>query len=79
MNKEEHINEVKQQITKRLFNVLQGQAQIIREDTQISNEDKLIQLDIVLDLHRFLAEYDKAVEILNREKQKERGFNYDER
>lgn len=79
MNKEEHVNEVKQQITKRLFNVLQGQAQIIREDTQISNEDKLIQLDIVLDLHRFLAEHDKAVEILNREKQKERGFNYDER
>ena len=79
MNKEEHINEVKQQITKRLFNVLQGQAQIIREDTQISNEDKLIQLDIVLDLHRFLAEHDKAVEILNREKQKERRFNYDER
>lgn len=79
MNKEEHINKVKQQITKRLFNVLQGQAQIIKEDTQISNEDKLIQLDIVLDLRRFLAEHDKAIEILDREKQKERGFNYDER
>ena len=79
MNKEEHINEVKQQITKRLFNVLQGQAQVIKEDTQISDEDKLIQLDIVLDLHRFLAKYDKVVEILNREKQRERGFNYDER
>ena len=79
MNKEEHINKVKQQITKRLFNVLQGQAQIIKEDTQISNEDKLIQLDIVLDLHRFLAEHDKTIEILDREKQKERRFNYDER
>lgn len=79
MNKEKHNNEIKQQLSRRLFNVLQGQARIIKEDNQISNEDKLIQLDIVLNLRRFLAEYDKAIEILNREKQKERRFEDDER
>lgn len=71
MNKDK---EVKERIINRLFNVLQEQARIIREDTSLSDEEKLIQLDIVLDLHHFLREHDEAVQVLNKYSRERRGL-----
>lgn len=71
MNKNE---EAKEQITNRLFNILQEQASLIRENTNLSNEEKLIQLDIVLDLHHFLREHDMAVQVLNKYSRERRGL-----
>ena len=71
MNKNE---EAKEQITNRLFNILQEQASLIRENTNLSNEEKLIHLDIVLDLHHFLREHDTAVQVLNKYSRERRGL-----
>lgn len=59
-------NEAKEQIMKRLTNVLQGQGTIIREDTITSAEDKLTQMDVVLDVLHFLKDYDENVAVLNK-------------
>lgn len=62
----------KERLIKRMYNVIQGQAMIVREDTSLSTQDRLVQTDILLDLMRFLKDYDENVQVLNkhrREKQ----------
>lgn len=56
----------KEQIIDRLFNMLQGQGMYVREDGTLSQEDKLIQADILLDTMKFLKDYDENVQVLNR-------------
>lgn len=48
----------------------------IREDQNISVDEKLIKVDILLDLFKVLQSYDRNMEILNKVKQleKERGI-----
>ena len=56
----------KQQIMTRLKNVLKGQAMYVREDESISDRDRLTQADVILDLMKFLNDYDENIEVLNR-------------
>lgn len=48
----------------------------IREDQNISVDEKLTKVDILLDLFKILQNYDRNMEILNKVKQleKERGM-----
>ena len=62
----------KQQIMTRLKNVLKGQAMYVREDESISDRDRLTQADVILDLMKFLNDYDENIEVLNRYWQKKR-------
>jgi hypothetical protein len=57
---------VKQDLMIRLNNILKGQARYIMESTHLSSEEKLIQMDIILDLVHFLKDYDTNVKILNK-------------
>ena len=56
----------KEVIMSRMTNVLKGQAMYIKEDDSISTQDKCIQMDVILDLMRFLNDYDENVQVLNR-------------
>ena len=72
----------KQQIMTRLKNVLKGQAMYVREDESISDRDRLTQADVILDLMKFLNDYDEHIEVLNRywqEKRQREKFKQDDR
>ena len=59
-------NDAKEQLINRMFNVLQGQAMYVREDTTLTDVEKLEQADILLDLMKFLKDYDENIIILNK-------------
>lgn len=65
----------KQGAKDRLFNLLNEQFESVR-NSDLDSEAKTIQSDMILDLMRFLMNYEKNVEILNehirREKYKDR-------
>lgn len=72
----------KQQIMTRLKNVLKGQAMYVREDESISDKDRLTQADVILDLMKFLNDYDENIEVLNRywhEKRQREKFKQEDR
>ena len=72
----------KQQIMTRLNNVLKGQAMYVREDDSISDRDRLTQADVILDLMKFLNDYDENIEVLNRywyEKRQREKFKQEDR
>lgn len=72
----------KQQIMTRLKNVLKGQAMYVREDESISDRDRLTQADVILDLMKFLNDYDENIEVLNRywhEKRQREKFKQEDR
>ena len=52
----------KEAIMSRMTNVLKGQAMYIKEDDSISTQDKCIQMDVILDLMRFLNDYDENID-----------------
>lgn len=56
----------KQQLMNRLFNVLRGQGTYIKEDESLSLEDRVQQMDIILDTMKFLKDYDENVKVLNK-------------
>ncbi|MGN1327602.1 MAG: hypothetical protein ACI4VQ_05990 [Clostridia bacterium] len=56
----------KEAIMTRMTNVLKGQAMYVREDDTISTQDKCTQMDVILDLMRFLNDYDENVQVLNK-------------
>jgi hypothetical protein len=68
----------KEEVMNRMSNVLKGQAMYIKENTSLSTQDKCIQMDVALDIMRFLNDYDENCKVLNQhlaEKKKERsGF-----
>ena len=65
----------KEMIMTRMTNVLKGQAMFVREDDTISVQDKCTQMDVILDLMRFLDNYDVYVQILYRlfEQKRQKG------
>lgn len=69
----------KEIIISRMFNVLKGQAMFVREDISLTNTEKVEQLDVLLDLMRFLKDYDENVQVLNNhlaeKKQKQGGLD----
>ena len=73
----------KEAIMSRMTNVLKGQAMFVREDNTISVQDKCTQMDVILDLMRFLNDYDENVQVLNRhieqKRQKEKWEEGEER
>ena len=75
-------NDAKEQLINRMFNVLQGQAMYVREDTTLTDVEKLEQADILLDLMKFLKDYDENVVVLNRywqEKRQKEKFKQNDR
>ena len=56
----------KEQIMTRMSNVLKGQAMFIREDDTITDIERLQQIDVVLDLMKFLKDYDENIIVLNK-------------
>lgn len=72
----------KQQIMTRLKNVLKGQAMYVRENESISDRDRLTQANVILDLMKFLNDYDENIEVLNRywhEKRQREKFKQEDR
>ena len=69
-------NTDQRQIAKdRLFNLLSEQFESVR-NSDLDSEAKNIQSDVILDLMKFLMNYEKNVEILNEHIRKEK---YNER
>lgn len=46
-------------IKKRLINVLRGQLNVVKTDSQLSEEDKFIQYDIIFKAMNFIAQYER--------------------
>lgn len=63
-------------IKKRLINVLRGQLNVIKTDSQLSEEDKFIQYDIIFKTMNFIAEYERQN---NKKEKKNNTHNKDER
>lgn len=56
----------KERIMTRMSNVLKGQAMFIREDDTITDVERLEQINVVLDLMKFLKDYDENIIVLNK-------------
>lgn len=56
---------VRNAIKDAMFDSLKQQATSIKENEDISPEGKCIQMDVVLDVMRFLNDYEENVKILN--------------
>lgn len=63
-------------IKKRLINVLRGQLNIVKTDSQLNEDEKFIQYDIIFKTMNFIAEYEKQN---NKKEQKNNTHNKDER
>lgn len=61
-------------IKKRLINVLRGQLNVIKTDSQLSEDDKFIQYDIIFKTMNFIAGYERQN---NKEEQKNNTHNND--
>lgn len=59
-------------IKKRLINVLRGQLNVVKTDSQLSEDDKFIQYDIIFKTMTFIAEYERQN---NKEEQKNNTHN----
>lgn len=59
-------------IKKRLINVLRGQLNVIKTDSQLSEDDKFIQYDIIFKTMNFIAGYERQN---NKEEQKNNTHN----
>ena len=55
----------KQEIINKLFDAIQTEAVFVRENTELSSEAKLLQVDVLLDVQHFLKDYEQNVKILN--------------
>jgi hypothetical protein len=56
----------KEAIIQRMTNVLKGQAMYIKEDESISAKDKCTQMDVILDLMRFVQDYEECSEVMKK-------------
>ena len=56
----------KEQLMTRMFNVLKGQGMYVREDTSLTDREKLEQADIILNMMKFLKDYDENIEVLDK-------------
>lgn len=56
----------KQKILNRLTNALKGQAMFIRDDTTTSDKEKLQELDVVLNVLKFIDDYDENISVLTK-------------
>lgn len=56
----------RERIMTRMSNVLKGQAMFIREDDTITDVERLEQIDVILDLMKFLKDYDENIIVLNK-------------
>ena len=59
----------KQKILNRLTNVLKGQAMFIRDDTTTSDKEKLQELDVVLNVIKFINDYDENISVLTNQRE----------
>lgn len=56
----------KEQLMTRMFNVLKGQGMYVREDIALTDKEKLEQADIILNIMKFLKDYDENIEVLDK-------------
>ena len=56
----------RERIMTRMSNILKGQAMFIREDDTITDVERLEQIDVILDLMKFLKDYDENIIVLNK-------------
>lgn len=62
------LNDNQKEIINKIFDAIQAEATYVRENKDLSNIEKLEQVDILLDVQHFLKDYTKNVEILNKYK-----------
>lgn len=68
----------KEETLLRLLNVLQGQGMYIKDSTYTTKQEKLEQMDVILNVMRFLKDYDENIDLLDkywRQKHHEQKFN----
>lgn len=64
--------DAKEGMKKTITDYLMSQAEAIRENETTSVEDKCSQMDILLDLVKFLDNYEENVKVLNAHNQQHR-------
>lgn len=62
--------EARQQILKRMLNVIKGQAMFVREDDLITDEDRLEQADILLNIMYYVQNYNEYTQVIAEHKRK---------
>lgn len=65
--------ENKQVLLNRMLNVIKGQAMYVKEDTLITDEEKLEQADILLNIMHYVQHYDEYTQVIaEHERKKQR-------
>lgn len=56
----------KEQLIIRMFDMLKEQGMYVREDKTLTDKEKLEQADIILNIMKFLKDYDENIEVLDK-------------
>ena len=56
----------KEQLIIRMFDMLKEQGMYVREDTTLTDKEKLEQADTILNIMKFLKDYDENIEVLDK-------------
>ena len=66
MEDKEREEQIKKKIIDNIQKFLAQKGRTIQEDKETSVSDKCVQMDVILDTMHFLEDYDRNVEILNK-------------
>lgn len=56
--------ENRQTMLNRMLNVIKGQAMYLKDDTRIKDEDKLERADILLNIMRYIQNYNEYTQVI---------------
>lgn len=56
----------KEQLIIRMFDMLKEQGMYVREDKTLTDKEKLEQADTILNIMKFLKDYDENIEVLDK-------------
>jgi len=55
----------KEVVMEKLIEGLRRQGELLQQDEELSIQDKLIQMDVILDVLHFIQDYDENIKVLN--------------
>lgn len=64
----------KKEMINKVIEAVQSEASFIMQNKELTPEEKVSQMDVLLDIHHFLRDYEKNIQILNKHNM-ERRFN----
>lgn len=60
------MDKAKKDMIEKVIQAVQAEGVFVRESQELSLEDQVSQMDVLLDVYHFLSDYERNVQILNK-------------